>query len=327
MAHMKGTIVQFRDNLLYLRQQRNMTQEQLAMLLGVSRQSVAKWEAGQSTPEVDKLMKMADLFGCSLDELVNGDMSQHTVAPEEVLPPHALPQDVCGYDEHTRRFSMRIALGVAAIILGVAATVLLDIAFAGGDWEDLCAVGVLAGVVAGLALIIPASVEHAAFSEAHPFVEDFYDETQKAEARGLMARSLVVGIGLIIAGIIVVMIADAMNNDGDAVGSGIMLAMVAVAVGLIVHGGLRYGFANVESYNRERADEQWERENPRVGQMCGIVMLVATIVGLLMLFGGMAMATQGYFVPALTGYFWVSWIVGGIGCGVVTLVMKGSRKQ
>ena len=46
----------FRDNLLYLRDSRNMTQEHLAMLLGVTRQAVSKWEAGASTP---------DMFACA----------------------------------------------------------------------------------------------------------------------------------------------------------------------------------------------------------------------------------------------------------------------
>jgi transcriptional regulator with XRE-family HTH domain len=319
---MKGTIVQFRDNLLYLRQQRNMTQEQLAMLLGVSRQSVAKWEAGQSTPEVDKLMKMAELFGCSLDELVNGDVSQRAVAPEEVLPPSTAAQDVCGYDEHTRRFAKHIALGVMAIILGVAATVLIDAVLAGSELEDLCAIGVLTGVVVGLAFIIPASLEHAAFTKAHPFVEDFYTEAQKDQARSLMSRSLVLGIGLIIVGIVEVIIADVINGGDEAVGQGIMLVMIAVGVGAIVHGGMRYGFSDVASYNGERSDEQWARENPRVGRICGIIMLVATIAGLLALFGGMAMAEQHGSTPAMMNYFWVSWIVGGILCAIVIEAMK-----
>ena len=50
--------MRFRTNLQYLRAECHMTQEQLAMLLGVSRQSVTKWEAEKSYPEMDKLIKM-----------------------------------------------------------------------------------------------------------------------------------------------------------------------------------------------------------------------------------------------------------------------------
>ena len=65
----------FRTNLQYLRAERHMTQEQLAMLLGVSRQSVTKWEAEKSYPEMDKLIKMCQIFECSLDDLVQGDLT------------------------------------------------------------------------------------------------------------------------------------------------------------------------------------------------------------------------------------------------------------
>ena len=65
----------FRDNLQALRAERNMTQEQVAMLLGVSRQSVTKWEAAKSYPEMDKLLKICQIFECSLDDLVTGDVA------------------------------------------------------------------------------------------------------------------------------------------------------------------------------------------------------------------------------------------------------------
>ena len=55
-----------------LRTQRKLTQDDLANQLEVSRQSVSKWETDASTPELDKLMRMADLFGVTLDELVCG---------------------------------------------------------------------------------------------------------------------------------------------------------------------------------------------------------------------------------------------------------------
>lgn len=47
-----------------------MTQEAVAEALGVSRQAVAKWEKGESMPDVESCVKMADLYGVSLDMLV-----------------------------------------------------------------------------------------------------------------------------------------------------------------------------------------------------------------------------------------------------------------
>lgn len=75
----------FRTNLQYLRAERHMTQEQLAMLLGVSRQSVTKWEAEKSYPEMDKLIKMCQIFECSLDDLVTGDVSRRGIPVQEDL--------------------------------------------------------------------------------------------------------------------------------------------------------------------------------------------------------------------------------------------------
>ena len=81
----KGTNVSFRDNLQHLRATRNMTQEQLAMLVGVSRQSVTKWEAERAYPEMDKLIKICDIFECSLDELVSGDLTGRAAASSPSL--------------------------------------------------------------------------------------------------------------------------------------------------------------------------------------------------------------------------------------------------
>lgn len=60
----------FNDNLNKYRKQKGLSQEELAFRLGVSRQSVSKWESGQSTPELERIIEIADLFGISLDELI-----------------------------------------------------------------------------------------------------------------------------------------------------------------------------------------------------------------------------------------------------------------
>ena len=61
----------FKDNLVQMRKLLQMTQEDIAEKLGVTRQSVAKWEAGDSIPDLDKCKQLADIFGVSLDDLAN----------------------------------------------------------------------------------------------------------------------------------------------------------------------------------------------------------------------------------------------------------------
>ena len=53
-----------------LRAGKGLSQEELANALGVSRQSVSKWETDSSVPELDKLVRLSDMFGVSLDQLV-----------------------------------------------------------------------------------------------------------------------------------------------------------------------------------------------------------------------------------------------------------------
>lgn len=60
----------FGDKIAKLRRENNYTQEQLADILSVSRQAVSKWESSTAYPETDKLIKISELFGCSLDYLL-----------------------------------------------------------------------------------------------------------------------------------------------------------------------------------------------------------------------------------------------------------------
>lgn len=60
----------FQDNLIFLRKLHKMTQEKLAEHLGMSRQTISKWETGESSPDIHQCRQLADLFGVSLDDLV-----------------------------------------------------------------------------------------------------------------------------------------------------------------------------------------------------------------------------------------------------------------
>ena len=62
----------FNERLIDLRRKRGLSQEQLGYELGVSRQTVSKWELGQSYPDFQRLVLLSDYYEMSLDELVKG---------------------------------------------------------------------------------------------------------------------------------------------------------------------------------------------------------------------------------------------------------------
>ena len=74
----------FHDNLITLRKMKNMTQEDIADIVGVSRQSVAKWETGETVPDLDKCKILAGIFEVSLDDLANYESEDSMGLP---LPP------------------------------------------------------------------------------------------------------------------------------------------------------------------------------------------------------------------------------------------------
>ncbi len=90
----------FRERLFDLRRQAGLSQEELANLLGVTRQAVQKWEAGTSRPDMDNLTALADYFHVSLDYLVTGretPSSSPTWEGEPTAPPPPAPTVIHHY--------------------------------------------------------------------------------------------------------------------------------------------------------------------------------------------------------------------------------------
>lgn len=408
----------FKENLQYLRGSRNMTQEQLAMLLGVSRQAISKWESEKAYPEMDKLLMLCDMFGVTLDDLVMGDVRasagcggagrvdlaadtdgvaasvgvadaavgavpgvigfaasqvagmsvsgesdaqgaktgvQLSVSPEsdtrdgtdipQSVPRH-IGQDVVGYDSHMRRFAWLIAIGVAAIILGVAVGMLFSpegsVLGPSPVNDVLVTVCTLVGTIVGLALLIPAGIMHGDFRRRHPYVQDFYTDEDKSRASVVLAIGVAIGAVLILAGVCVLVFCDELVADGDAGWpDSVLLACVAAAVFCFIMSGMTHDKVNVDKYNRE-AEEESVREGRFVphstmsesdrfysrltGAICGVIMLLATVVALLMLFLGMADSDVDVWMKV----FWVPWPIGGVLCGVVGIIVplvKEARRR
>lgn len=81
------------DNISNRRRAAGLTQEDVASRLGVSRQTVGKWESGKATPELDKLVALCDLLDCSLDELVGRTGRQPNCPPH---PAEAIEEGTAG---------------------------------------------------------------------------------------------------------------------------------------------------------------------------------------------------------------------------------------
>lgn len=274
----------FRDNLQHLRAARDLSQAQLATLLGVSRQSVAKWEAEKSYPEMDKLIKLCDLFECSLDDLVRGDLAGREATEEgdeeaavaieavEALCAAAEPADVeplgfesvdaepigvepagtepvdeFGYDEHMRRRAWDVAAGVAVIVMSFG----VNFFIVGSYGSMTAAVSIvihLVGIAFALSFFVPAYRAHAAFRKEHPFIEDFYAPEEKTEARRRKTLGVGGSVALAVLGFYTpgMLATFQIYNQFPSLA---MFACFAAAIALLVHAVLMDRRVDVSFYN------------------------------------------------------------------------------
>lgn len=333
----------FRTNLQYLRAERHMTQEQLAMLLGVSRQSVTKWEAEKSYPEMDKLIKMCQIFECSLDDLVQGDVSRHGVPTRDDLggyspvrvategavgdmsagPLTVAPRDA-SLGEPAGPARARSSAGVCAIPAGPATDV------CGYDehmvtFARKIAIGVVLCILGAAAAI-------------------FADEVMHSDGIVLLTTFAFVaaGLAMILLGVAVAGLFEVESNV-QVYGDSLMMVLVALGVGMIVHWGMLWGRTDLADYNKEwletvelsdgelaqldqQSREAYLRANgprrrgaaARREKACVVIMLVATMVALVWLFAASAMgASEG-----VSGLFWLPWVVGSLGSGIALIVIE-----
>lgn len=94
----------FSERLMQLRKQRGWSQEQLGEQLHVTRQTISKWETGATTPELNKLIELSELFDLSIDELVGRTSSAQ---PEQTISYAArFPQAFFEYKSKRMLFGM-----------------------------------------------------------------------------------------------------------------------------------------------------------------------------------------------------------------------------
>ena len=94
------------NRLVELRKKNNLSQEELAEKLGVSRQAVSKWERSEASPDTDNLIALAEIYGMSLDELIFGE--KRGGADEEEKKEEEEKKDESEEQNHTGKDSVKI---------------------------------------------------------------------------------------------------------------------------------------------------------------------------------------------------------------------------
>ncbi len=146
------------NTLARLRKEHGYTQESLAEALGLSRQAVSKWESSQSFPETEKLLKLAEIYGCTLDELVTGKNPEEPATKEKpkvrVSEKMILGMPLWMVAGHARAFIAvgKKAEGVIAVGLFAKGAVAVGLASVGIVSIGVAAIGALAVACASLGL-------------------------------------------------------------------------------------------------------------------------------------------------------------------------------
>lgn len=303
------------QNLQFLRKRDNITQEQLAETLEVSRQSVSKWESDTTYPEMDKLLQLANLFHCSLDDLVQKDISTQYV------------EDKCNYDEFMNQFSKRITTGVGLILSGLTLMIFLAAVLPekqGFDMEALGAIVFFLFVVAAVAIFIVSGLQMGYFEKKYPYIENFYTENEKEIFHKKLIKLITTGVVLIIFGIILAIGMDAMvsysnpmRENLDELSGAIFMLLVTIAVILFVYAGTQDSKYNIDHYNlMHDHSSQTYKNDKKVGLICGCIMMVATMIYL-----GCG------FIGNLWQTAWVIYPIFGIACGIVAVVINRNNEE
>ena len=317
-------------NLQYLRKKNKITQEELADRLGVSRQSVSKWETGEAYPETDKLICICDEFGVSLDALMRGDLAENQPENRTEAQPPENSFNKAEFAAHIDKFSKGIAAGVFLILLGVAIFMVIagfaEMLF--GKTAELLeifgVVVIIAFVAVAVFLFVLFGMEHERYTKENPSVTDIFDRAQVnaygkrfAKIMACLASGilfdvvfLVVFTSLVDAQVIVTANEDAAYGFIVAV----FLAALAVIVGVMVYFGIQNNKYNISEYNKQTRKELNPTPRKKLADaICGAVMLTATSV--YMIIG---------FVWNLWHPGWIVFPVGGIICGIVSVLFRAN---
>ncbi len=325
----------FADKIIMLRKKHNMSQEQLAEKLDVSRQSISKWEGAQSIPDTNKIIQLAQIFGVSIDYLLRDDMEEKDYIAEPFIESETSVRQVSMEEANEfLKFNEQTAQRKAfAISLFILSPVLL--VFLSADFQMVSAlrdemrnfIGLLVLfllVVAGVAIIVTDSMQAKKFS----YLEEEDIETaygvsgmvrdRKEKYSQAHTQSTVIGICLCILSVIpVITIGILMEDRESLLISAAAVTLIIVAAGIyllaktsIIWNGMQK-LLEEEDYSRES-----KKHNHRTGNFSGAYWSLVVVIYL------------GYSI--LTNHWeksWVIWPIAGVLFAGISSIIKIYSKK
>lgn len=295
------------ENLQNLRKIKNMSQEELAEKLNVSRQAVSKWESGNGFPETEKIISICEIFDCSMDDLVKGKITEDVSKEKNT------------YDKVFTKAAKGISTGVGLILLGVSILLTL-IGFASDEaiQERFSLVGVICILIA-VTIAVPIFIINGTkldgFKKKNPKISNIYSEEEAEKGKNKYTKILAAGIATILFGVVALISLVTINIFGEesTFPAAILMFFITIGVSTIIYSGMMKEKFDIEKYNKENTEE-YKGNEEKTGKICGIIMILATIAFLIwgFIFSGWAIS-------------WIVFPIGGMLCGIVGTIRENNK--
>ncbi len=324
------------DKLIQLRKQKGYSQEELADMLGVSRQSVSKWESGQSYPETDKLISLSEIFSVTTDYLLkeNSPAPTHSdpvetpaentadrpAAQEQKAPSFAVDEKFANeYIELQNKTARLISIGVLLCIFSPT-LLLLSLVLFKSLGEDAAAIIGICGLLLTVSPAVGLFVYCAIKNKPYEFLENNSVELSEQalaiieENKQKWAKShiimLVTGIAALVVSPVPLLVCTLLENDEAILLSICALLFVAgVGVGAIV-------YTCVRSAAAVKLLEQ-DEYSPEKKKAKTIIDIVADIYWPIMV--GVYLIIS--FTTKRWDLTWIVWPIAGVLFGIIETVI------
>lgn len=262
------------DKIIELRKRQGMSQEELAEKLGVSRQSVSKWEGAQSTPDLNRILQLSEIFGVSTDTLLKDteELSteaapvQETVETEPPLRKVSM-EEANSFLAVNEKRSKLTAVGVFLCIICVIPLIVLDELTNLGDLIGvplmfiLIAIAVALFIISGHKMKPYQYLEHEGIDTEYGISGMVSDKKSKFEPK--FTISIVIGVILFILSFIPTIIIEPLMGENaltEALEPSIFIALIAIGVGIIVRSCIK-----MDGYKKLLEEDGFSRENKAKG--------------------------------------------------------------